>query len=302
MVADTVALLAGKADANAVRLEYSVAPDLPRYVNGDSHRLRQVLLNLTANAIKFTPSGGNVHVKVTANSTNQGNTPIRFEVTDTGIGMDAETILRVFERFTQADSSTTRRFGGSGLGLAISSHLVRLMGGKIEVRSILGEGSAFYFTVALPRVDLKPYNSPEPAAPKGDLGLQVLVVEDNPVNQKILAAQLTQLGCRFTISADGQIALAALAHEPLPDVILMDGHMPNLDGWATTRRVREWATASDPIRQRASAIPIVALTAAALPEERQRCLDAGMNEFLAKPVKLADLYSALVRFAPVKAI
>ena len=297
VIADTVALLAGKASASSVQLDYSIAPDLPSYVSGDSHRLRQVLLNLTANAVKFTPAGGQVLVNITTGEGTADPMPVRFEVRDTGIGMDAATVVRIFERFTQADSSTTRRFGGSGLGLAISSHLVQLMGGKIEVESTPEQGSRFHFTLMLPRVHLQPDHSAVPAKPRGELSLQVLVVEDHPVNQKILGAQLKQLGCRHTIAEDGEYALAALAREPLPDIVLMDGHMPNLDGWETTRRLRAWATDPDPIRRRASAIPVLALTAAALPEERLRCLDAGMNEFLSKPVKLADLHAALARNA-----
>jgi two-component system, sensor histidine kinase len=301
VIADTVALLAGKASSSAVHLGFSIGSELPRHVNGDSHRLRQVLLNLTANAIKFTPSGGEVHVVVSAGAA--GPESIRFEVNDTGIGMDEATVARIFERFTQADSSTTRRFGGSGLGLAISSHLVNLMGGKIDVQSELGRGSKFYFSLPLPRVQIRESNVPDPVLPKANLCLQVLVVEDHPVNQKILIAQLKHLGCHYTVAEDGAVALTALSSEPLPDIVLMDGHMPNLDGWETTRQLRAWATDANPIRQRASALPIVALTAAALPEERRRCLDAGMNEFLSKPAKLAELQATLLRYAvPAKSV
>ena len=296
LIADTGALLAHKAAGNGLRLEWSVAPGLPAHLAADSYRLRQVLLNLISNAIKFTPAGGGVHVSVGSEAPDADPVRVRFEVRDTGIGMDEPTRARIFERFTQADTSTTRRFGGTGLGLAISSHLVRLMGGMLEVDSAVGRGSTFSFTLALPRVMAAAVKAPVPAEAVPQLGLHVFVAEDNAVNRSILAAQLTQLGCRHTMTHDGEEALAALARGPLPDVILMDCHMPNLDGWETTRRLRAWATDARETVRRVAATPVVALTAAALPEERRRCVEAGMNEFLAKPVRVADLESVLRRF------
>jgi CheY-like chemotaxis protein len=218
---------------------------------------------------------------------------VRFEVRDNGIGMDAETISRIFERFVQADTSTTRRFGGSGLGLAISSRLSRMMGGALEVESTPGKGSCFHFTLALKPVAALAIEPSAYDGPPRSLELRVLVAEDNAVNQKILSAQLAQLGCQFEIAPDGEFALAALEQGRVPDVILMDCHMPRLDGWETTKRIRSWARETDPVRRQASRVPVIALTAAALPEERLRCLEAGMNEFLAKPVKLLDLHRAL---------
>ncbi len=172
------------------------------------------------------------------------------------------------------------------------------MGGQLEVKSAPGQGSTFYFTLALPAVDA-PAAAAHVAAPlRAELGLRILMVEDNAINRTIISAQLRQLGCVHTVAKDGEEALAALANEPLPDLILMDCHMPRLDGWETTRRIRAWAADPDATRRRAAALPVVALTAAALREERQRCLDAGMNEFLTKPVRLADLHQMLSRFAP----
>lgn len=297
VVGNTVALLANRAAAGGVQLECTVARDLPPHVAGDSYRLRQVLLNLASNALKFTTAGGRVDVKVSSPEPQADPVPVRFEVRDTGIGMDEATIARVFERFMQADSSTTRRFGGTGLGLAISSHLVRLMGGKLEVDSAPGRGSSFHFTLRLARRTALAEESAAAASIEANLGLLVFVAEDNAVNRSILGAQLTQLGCRHTMVHDGAEALAALARGPMPDVVLMDCHMPNLDGWEATRRLRAWVDDRDAARRQVAALPIVALTAAALPEERQRCVEAGMDEFLSKPVRLADLHATLRRVA-----
>jgi signal transduction histidine kinase/CheY-like chemotaxis protein len=296
VVADTVALVAAKATAGDILLTTSVAPSLPAYLEGDSYRLRQVLLNLISNAIKFTPAGGRVTVTVSDPTPSAEPRTLRFEVRDTGIGIDASSLARIFERFTQADSSTTRRFGGSGLGLAISSHLVQLMGGSLQVESTPGQGAQFYFTLTLPTAAAP---QPAAAAPSTEprLSLRVLVAEDNPVNQKIIASQLTRLGCTFTLVGHGEEVLAALERDPLPDVILMDCHMPVLDGWATTSRIRAWTGAPIPTHAAAAVLPIIALTAAALPEEQARCLAAGMNQFLSKPVKLAELHRMLRPFS-----
>jgi CheY-like chemotaxis protein len=212
--------------------------------------------------------------------------------------MDAATLGRLFERFTQADSSTTRRFGGTGLGLAISSRLVTMMGGRIEVESAPGKGSVFRVTLPLPAINPGPAAPAASAPEKTLLNLRVLIAEDNAVNRKILGAQLTQLGCSYTSVIDGKAALEALQQRPLPQVILMDCHMPNLDGWETTRRLRGWSGDREATKRDAAAVPVIALTAAALPEERTRCAEAGMNDFLAKPVKLAELQRALQNFSP----
>ena len=292
-VADTVGLVAPKSGVGAVQVDFTVAAEVRKHVEGDSYRLRQVLLNLVSNAIKFTPPGGRVQVAVMAAGTPADASLVRFEVRDTGIGMDPEAIARVFDRFTQADSSTTRRYGGSGLGLAISARLVAIMGGRLEVESAPAKGSVFYFTIPLRPVDVAANASVVPAQREVHLNLRVLVVEDNAVNQKIIAHQLKQLGCRHTIADDGEAALVALQQEPHPDVVLMDCHMPNLDGWEATRRIRSWARESPGPQQRAATLPIIALTAAALAEERAKCLAAGMDDFLSKPMKLAELQRVL---------
>jgi signal transduction histidine kinase/AmiR/NasT family two-component response regulator len=296
-VVDTVALVSPKAADGAVHIRSEVAGDVPPLVEGDSFRLRQVLLNLLSNAIKFTPKGGQVIVSAAVTADDLSRQQLRFEVRDTGIGLDEATQRRIFERFTQADSSTTRRYGGTGLGLAISARLVEMMGGQLEVKSAPGQGSVFFFTLPLPTSTVFPSAPLAALQPAMKLDLRVLVAEDNPVNQKILFSQLTQLGCVPTVVGDGNFALEALEAEIPPDVILMDCHMPNLDGWAATQRIRGWASDSNPVRRRSATVPIIALTAAALPEERARCLAAGMNEFITKPVKLRELQQVLLPFA-----
>ncbi|WP_138223327.1 ATP-binding protein [Nibricoccus aquaticus] len=299
-VADTVSLMSHRAVAGAVEIGMTIEDGLARtFFEADSHRLRQVLLNLLSNAVKFTPAGGRVDVAVTgaAKAGEAGMTALRFEVRDTGIGMDEAATAKIFERFTQADSSTTRRFGGTGLGLAISYRLVEMMGGRLEVVSVPGKGSVFSFTLTL-RATQAPAMAPVVAIDfQGSLKLRVLVAEDNAVNRKILGTQLDQLGCSYAMVFDGAAALDALQREALPDVILMDCHMPKLDGWETTRRLRTWKTSDQPMQRKAAALPIIALTASAYPEERARCFDSGMNGFVAKPVKLAELQAALSVFA-----
>jgi len=294
-VTGAVALIATKASLGSLRLETKVADDLPKYLEGDAYRLRQVLLNLLSNAVKFTPAGGLIQIAVTSSAPGSDPMPVRFEVRDEGIGMNEAALKTIFDRFTQADSSTTRRYGGTGLGLAISSRLVQMMGGKLEVESTLGKGSVFRFTLQLPPTEEIPDGVASLDRLEMPLHLQVLVVEDNSVNQKILGAQLAQLGCHYVIVINGEEALLALQQEPLPDVVLMDCHMPKLDGWETTRRIRSWADDAQETRRKAAALPIIALTAAAMAEERERCLQAGMNDFVAKPAKLADLHRVLVK-------
>jgi two-component system, sensor histidine kinase len=175
-----------------------------------------------------------------------------------------------------------------------------MMGGRIDVESEPGRGSLFAFTVWFGVPVPTEVVEPTDGVATKPLGLRVLIVEDNQMNRKILSAQLRELGCDCALAEDGVEAIANLLKAPTPDVVLMDCHMPNLDGWETTRRVREWAESGDAseVQRCASKVPIIALTAAALPEERQRCLDAGMNDFLAKPVKLGCLRKALMRAAP----
>lgn len=299
LVQDIINLLISRAEKDGVHLDFTLATTLPANVEGDSYRLRQVLLNLLSNAIKFTPKGGGVHLDINAVNPDADPVLVSFSVHDTGIGMETDVLDRLFQRFSQADSSTTRRYGGSGLGLAISSRLTEMMGGTLKATSAAGRGSVFTCTLPLRRTKDEPITASTSRQPFPKLGLAVLVAEDNLINRKILVAQLTQLGCTCTVTADGEELLAALIKGPLPDVVLMDCHMPKLDGWAATERLRSWVTAPglSSHQRTAGAVPVIALTAAVLSQERLRCLRSGMNGFLAKPVKLAELCDALKAYS-----
>jgi signal transduction histidine kinase/CheY-like chemotaxis protein len=289
LAADCVGLLSARAAQGGVQLAVELASELATHFEGDGYRLRQVLLNLLSNAIKFTPSGGAARLVIAP-----AGGEVRFEVRDTGIGMDESTCRGLFQRFRQADSSTTRRYGGTGLGLAISHRLVELMGGRLEVESAPDRGAVFFFTLPLHAIAVAPVVSNAPTDAR--LDLHVLVAEDNAINRRVLAAQLEKLGCRCTMAVDGGEALAILqGRPPLPDVILMDCDMPNLDGWEATRRLRAWATApsASPLQQSAAALPVIALTAVTLPEDRARCFEAGMTDYISKPIKLASLQRVL---------
>jgi PAS domain S-box-containing protein len=277
-----VELFASRARGKGLELSVAAGPDLPAAVRGDPGRLRQVLLNLVGNAVKFTERGS---VRVGVAAAPDG---LRFEIVDTGIGIPAESFARLFQSFSQVDGSTTRRYEGTGLGLAISRQLVELMRGRIGAESEPGRGSKFWFEVPLAR-GRAPARDEEPALPApvaASRRLRVLVVEDNSVNQKVLLMLLRRLGHAAEAVAGGREALESLAGIRY-DLILMDCQMPDMDGYETTRELRRREAPDGP------RTPVVALTANVLPEDRQRCFEAGMDEFLAKPVRIEDLARVL---------
>jgi signal transduction histidine kinase len=259
-------------------LTVTVDDDFPMWIAGDAVRLRQVALNLISNALKFTTSG-KVEVRLS-----WVDPSMRLAVTDTGIGMTADVIAKLFAPFTQADASTTRRFGGTGLGLAIVRRLVELMGGTVSATSAPGKGSCF--TVTLP---VEPTSPPASEPERSELPtrhLRVLVAEDNPINQRVALRLLEQLGHEAVVAPNGAEALRQLDGRAF-DVVLMDCHMPVMDGFEATRT----------LRLRGDRLPIFALTASSLPEERLRCFECGMDEVLTKPVRRDDLRKALGRVA-----
>jgi len=275
------------AHAHALALHLHIDPSLPAIVRGDPLRLRQILSNYITNGLKFTSEG---HVRIEASPAAGGF--IRFSVRDTGLGIDAATQRRLFQPFTQADESTTRRYGGTGLGLSICKELANLMGGRIGVESRPGEGSHFWAELPMAETAVAAEDTDDEAQDIVQLqGIHVLLVEDNPVNMLIGVSTLEQWGADVVQADDGHEAIAAVeravaARRPF-DVVLMDVQMPRLSGYEAARRLRRVHSAE--------ALPIIALTAAALVSEREEAMAAGMNDFLTKPLDAVKLRQALVR-------
>jgi PAS domain S-box-containing protein len=313
-LASTLQIFAEAARHKRLTLAVDVADDVASGVKGDPGRLRQVLTNLIGNGLKFTRDG-DVRVHVSRSRETADDVSIRFEVRDSGIGMSPDAVGRIFQPFVQADSSTTRRFGGTGLGLAISKRLVELMGGEIGVESTPGHGSVFWFVL--------PFIKPHPGEVSATLNLPpdasmtiglpanhpslpptentirigavggplVLVAEDNVVNQTVARGLLQSLGCSVDVVADGVEALEALDRRQYA-VVLMDCQMPRMDGFTATMAIRTLEGAG-------RRLPVIALTAYAGAAERDRCLQAGMDDYLSKPVSKADLARVLTRWTPL---
>ncbi|SPF49737.1 putative Histidine kinase [Candidatus Sulfopaludibacter sp. SbA4] len=292
MIEEVCQLMRVQADAKGLDFGWHVSPAIPPFLRGDSRRLRQVLTNLCANAIKFTPRG-QVTLEAALERHAEGKATVRFTVTDTGIGIRPDHAAMLFSPFTQADASTTRKYGGTGLGLAISKQLAEMMGGEIGVDSREGQGSTFWFTatfdLAPEPVRQRPQAAGESrgAAPAGRKA-RILLAEDNATNQEVALAQLRHLGYTAVAVANGAEAIQAVEQGPY-DLVLMDCQMPVMDGFEAARRIR---------RSMGRDIPIVAITADAMPADRERCLAEGMNDYLAKPVQLAQLAEVLARWLP----
>jgi signal transduction histidine kinase len=282
-------LLEVKASQRGLMLIVDVAAEVPHRLCGDPTRIRQVLINLVGNAIKFTHDG-HVALRVKAMPPDGERVTVDFAVEDTGIGIAPDQQRKVFEAFTQADSSTTRRYGGTGLGLAICTRLTRLMGGEITLQSELGRGSTFRVRIPMRVHEAQSARPPSkrPSLAPAAFDGRVLLVEDNPEN-RILAVQLLQhFGCRVEFAADGAEALAKLQEQKF-DLVFMDCHMPNLNGYDATREIRK----REPNGQH---LTIIALSASVLPEERQKCIDVGMDDYVAKPFSRRDLQQVLERW------
>ncbi len=281
-----IALMSARAHNAALSLSVDYADNFPHTLAGDVGRLRQVLLNLVNNALKFTEKGG-VALKIEQLSAGDGKILLRFTVIDTGIGIAAEAQTRLFQSFSQADNSISRRFGGTGLGLSICKKIIEMQGGRIGVESIVGEGSRFWFELAfVPAVDVQKKPAAASAAlPLASRALHILLAEDNVVNQKVAVALLKKSGHTVHVAQNGHEAVLAVRQGNF-DVILMDMHMPEMDGLEATRAIRCMpAPASD--------LPIVALTAAGALSDIQTCMDAGMNYFLVKPFRMERLSGVL---------
>jgi CheY-like chemotaxis protein len=311
IVEDSLDLLAERAQAKGLELARVIQPDVPRVVTGDPGRLRQILLNLVGNAIKFTDEGG---VVVRLSRTGGDETrAVRFEVADTGIGIAREAQGRLFQSFSQADTSTTRRYGGTGLGLVICKLLAEAMGGAIGMESQPGRGSTFWFTVAvkdeveasapsgtaisslrsrqvLEVDDQAPARPAASAAAGAPRSRRILVAEDNVVNQRVAVRMLEKAGYRVDLVSNGREAVEALDRVPY-DLVLMDCLMPQMDGFEATRAIRAAEVGTE------RHVSIVALTANAMQQDREQCLAAGMDDYLAKPFTKQALTAAVERWA-----
>ena len=301
LLRDLIAMMTPAAEARGLALRLQAEAGLPDWVQGDGLRLRQVLLNLLSNAVKFSQQG-EVVLRVRRLPSVQAGRPgehLELAVSDSGIGMSAEQIAQLFQPFQQGDATTTRRFGGTGLGLSITKRLVELMGGSIQVESALGQGSCFTVDFSLDLSDpvVVADRGPAPAKtarlvlPRNGArlqGLRTLVVDDTSVNLIIMRGILGQEGAQVQVALDGLQALAALQEQPDGfDLVFMDMHMPQMDGLQATRAIREDGRWQD--------LPIVAITANVTREDRQACLDAGMNDFIGKPFELDQVVEVACR-------
>ena len=297
VVADALQVVAMTARSRGLTLASDVGANVPSHVLADAGRLRQVLVNLLGNAVKFTADGGvDLTVRAERPTEDGAPTPLTFAVRDTGIGIPRDQQGAIFDEFVQADGSTSRKYGGTGLGLAIAKRLVELMGGRITVESTPGAGSTFRFTIPVAVTHVAPAASTfaadaasadKPAAPVAP-GLRVLVADDNPVNQRLLTALLERQGHSVVVVADGREAAVVSARGQL-DLVLMDLQMPGFDGETATRAIR----AAERGRPQAGRVPIVGVTADAVEVVRRRCLDAGMDDVLGKPVSASELTRVL---------
>ncbi len=274
-----------QAEKKKLALVLDQADDLPQYLHGDPVRLRQILINLVGNALKFTDSGS---IRVDAARMKDPDTSrvsLIFSVSDTGIGIPKNRQHRIFESFNSADASISRKYGGTGLGLTICRHFAELMGGKIWVESEEGRGSTFFFTAVFQSGDKNriPTESDLPESKPADRSLRILLAEDNLLNAKLASAFLAKMGHSAVTAGDGRKALAALSEHSF-DLILMDVEMPDIDGLEATRRIRQ-GEAGEINRHK----PVIAMTAHALTEFREKCEAAGMNDFVTKPVDFSKL-------------
>ncbi len=312
LIRDTIDLLADQAAAHGVAITTTIAPEVPGVLVGDPLRLGQVITNLLSNAVKFTEQG-EVRLRVDLLADEGARLRLKFAVQDSGFGMSDEILARLFTSFTQGDNSITRRFGGTGLGLVISKRLVEMMAGEIWATSVVGQGSTFFFTALFARADQDASAAPaapsaqqlpanEPIAPQGVReqlanmervrGAHLLLVEDNSINQQVATELLAKAGVVVQVAENGLEACEALRQREF-DGVLMDLQMPLMDGFEATRTIRQ-----DP---RHATLPIIAMTAHAMSEDRRRCLLAGMNDHLEKPIRPARLFATLAQWVTPKA-
>jgi CheY-like chemotaxis protein len=293
-------LFAARAELRGVRIAAKIEPDVPSQVEADTERVRQVLSNLVGNAVKFTESGS-ITVRASVEETEGQQLQLRFEVVDTGIGIDPAVQSKLFEAFSQVDGSLTRKHGGTGLGLAICKQLVLLMKGRMGVSSAPGKGSNFWFVLPLRRLestanlerasafDARPF-APPPSSNDSAGSRKILVAEDNPINQEVIREVLSELGYEAHIVDNGLRALTALEEQSYP-MVLMDCQMPELDGYGAAREIRRRESTS-------RRIPLIAVTAHAFEGEREKALAAGMDDYVTKPLNTSVLSEVIQRWWP----
>ncbi|MCP4700681.1 MAG: response regulator [Gammaproteobacteria bacterium] len=295
-IEETVKLFAGRARGKGLKLFYVISSQLPDNVQGDPLRLRQILNNFISNAVKFTEQG-EISVHASMPKQKEDRVVTLFEIRDSGIGIAPEVYTKIFESFSQADGSTTRKYGGTGLGLTIAKQLIELMDGAIDVESQPGQGSTFRFTVRFGKALCVPVprrQAPDVAAPAIKSDLRVLLAEDSKINQTVALEMLSTIGVCADVVENGSQVLEALAGKSY-DVIFMDCQMPEMDGFQATHEVRRQE------KGQKKHIPIIALTANAMPGDRKLCLEAGMDDFLSKPFKREQLHKLLVRWTGMAA-
>lgn len=310
LLQDLMQLFQRNADLKHLTLRMTVNPNVQSWYQVDPGRLRQILANLIGNAIKFTHQG-DVHLHVEQMALSGSSVQLRFEVTDTGMGISQEQQSQIFDEFNQGDLSTTRRYGGTGLGLAIAQRLAQLMGGEMRVKSEIGTGSMFCFTIhaeplfSAPTQEAAAWsNKVVPQEGRQFIGLgytcRVLVVEDHPVNQVLALTALQRLGCEVEVASGGKEGIQAAISQRF-DLVLMDCQMPDIDGYEATRQIRK-RERCQPILDQPLHVPIVALTAHAMPGDREKCEAAGMDDYLSKPFSGQDLLKVLQRWTHPHAI
>jgi signal transduction histidine kinase/AmiR/NasT family two-component response regulator/HPt (histidine-containing phosphotransfer) domain-containing protein len=302
LIDHSMAVMTPRATEKNIGLHLHKGEQLYPWIVGDEGRLQQIFLNLLSNAIKFTEHGS-IEVTLDCVRQNDHEAILTFRITDTGIGLSPEQINIIFEKFTQGDASTTRRFGGTGLGLAITRHLVEMMGGSVSVESTLGLGSCFSLKIPFPipggdeiRMLENQAVTLSPVVPDGSLSatppLDILLAEDTPANQKAAIWMLEKIGCRVTVAANGREAVDQVKRHAF-DLVLMDVQMPEMDGFQATREIRNLA---GPM----SDIPVIAMTANALKGDHERCLKAGMDDYVSKPVDKNSLLNVLMKWGGPK--
>lgn len=289
VIKDIVVLYSLKSEQHGVALVQSIDESLPEVVLGDPTRLRQIIVNLVSNALKFTQQG-EVKVSVDVLSKNTENVELKISVSDTGIGISEQAQETLFNAFTQADGSTTRKYGGTGLGLAIVGQLVEMMQGELGVDSMEGEGSTFWVVLKFQCVDQESLVKEKvvPVSMPLSSSVKILLVEDNPINQMVAQKMLEKVGVKSTLANNGVEALKILA-EQVFDLVLMDCQMPEMDGFDATREIRQLNIKA--LNQQP--VPIIAMTANVMSGDRDRCLDVGMNDYIAKPVQFDELEALL---------